>query len=69
MRLRERRRFLGNRSQTGDGGLTGGEPLGIVPEDPLIYLPVRRRPDTVLNWRLPRIAARDVFLRVPFADC
>jgi hypothetical protein len=50
-------------------GPTGGEPLWIVLKDPLIFFPTRRRPNTVLNRRLPRITARDVFLKVPFGDC
>jgi hypothetical protein len=44
----------------GDGA-PGGEPLWIVPEDLEIFFPARGRPNRVLNRRLPRITASDVF--------
>jgi hypothetical protein len=39
----------------------GGEPLWIVPEDLGLFFLVRRRPNIVLNRRLPKITARDVW--------
>jgi hypothetical protein len=41
---------------------TSGKPLWIVPEDFAIFFLVRKRPNRLLNRRLPRITARDLLL-------
>jgi hypothetical protein len=47
----------------------GEEPLRNVPKDLVIFSPLRRRPNTVLNRRLPETTARAVLFIVPFGDC
>jgi hypothetical protein len=41
----------------------GAEPLQIVPKDLGLFFPVRRRPNSVLNRRLPEITSHDVLSR------
>jgi hypothetical protein len=40
-----------------------------VPKDLVIFSPLRGRPNTVLNRRLPETTARAVLFIIPFEDC
>jgi hypothetical protein len=48
---------------------SGGQPLWNVLKDLVKFSPLRGRPNTVLNRRLPEISARPVLSSVPFEDC